>query len=168
MIELMILGFLAEEPLHGYEIKRRIEQLHGYASTVSDGTLYPAITRLLREGLVIQLTTAPGSRRKTLGITQSGKIRLERMLSEAHGHDITDMNRFFVILAFLSALPNENDRKRVLRRRLDYLEGAQSFFYKEGEPLHICDIDDPYRQVILRSAKAVRDVQVAWLRKMLA
>lgn len=167
MIDLMILGFLTEEPLHGYEIKRRIEQLHGHASPISDGTLYPAIARLLHDGMVVQETVEPGSRRKTLSITKSGRIRLERMLRDAHGSDITDMNRFFIILAFLSVLPDENDRKRVLRRRLDYLVDAQSFFYKEGKPLHLRDIEDPYRQVILLSAKAVRDVQVAWLRKRL-
>ena len=44
MLELSILGFLAEEPLHGYELKERINALTGHVRPVSDGALYPAIT----------------------------------------------------------------------------------------------------------------------------
>ena len=50
MLELAILGFLAEGPLHGYELRRRLAQLSGYTRPVSDGSLYPAINRLVRDG----------------------------------------------------------------------------------------------------------------------
>ncbi len=39
MVELAILGFLAEGPLHGYQLRRRVAHLSGYARPVSDGTL---------------------------------------------------------------------------------------------------------------------------------
>ena len=45
MLELAILGFLAEGPLHGYELRRKVAQLSGYTRPVSDGSLYPAINR---------------------------------------------------------------------------------------------------------------------------
>lgn len=41
MLELAILGFLADGPLHGYQLRRRIAHLSGHARPVSDGSLYP-------------------------------------------------------------------------------------------------------------------------------
>lgn len=52
MLELAILGFLAEGPLHGYELRRRVAALSGHTRPVSDGSLYPAINRLARAGLL--------------------------------------------------------------------------------------------------------------------
>src|SRR2546425_399988 len=52
MLELAILGFLAEGPLPGHELRRRVSQLTGYTRPVSDGSLYPAINRLTRAGLI--------------------------------------------------------------------------------------------------------------------
>ena len=46
-------------------------------------------------------------------------------LRDAAGHDITDGHRFFVVLAFLSKLPDAEERDAVLRRRLDFLSGPQ-------------------------------------------
>lgn len=48
MLELAILGFLYEQPLHGYELKRRVAHLTGHVRPIADGTLYPAIKRLER------------------------------------------------------------------------------------------------------------------------
>ena len=52
MLELAILGFLAERPLHGYDLKRRVAHLTGHVRPIADGTLYPAIKRLERAGLL--------------------------------------------------------------------------------------------------------------------
>src|SRR6478752_1414252 len=39
MLELAILGFLYEQPLHGYELKRRVAHLTGHVRPIADGTL---------------------------------------------------------------------------------------------------------------------------------
>jgi DNA-binding PadR family transcriptional regulator len=163
MIETMILGFLAEGPLHGYELRRQMEQLHGYARTISDGTLYPAITRLARETEVGRA----GAPRQTLHLTDAGRERLTDLLRGASGHDITDGSRFFVLLTFLSLLPEETERDTVLRRRLDYLEQPASFFYDGDKPLRAVDIADPYRRGILLSARATSRAERAWIREIL-
>ena len=165
----MILGFLAEEPLHGYELRRRMEQLHGYARTISDGTLYPAITRLAKAGLVTREHEAggAGAPRQTLRLTEAGRARLEARLRSAHGHDITDGSRFFIILSFLSLLPEKAERDAVLRRRLDYLEQPASFFYDGDRPLRADDLADPYRRGILLSARATSQAERTWIRELL-
>jgi DNA-binding PadR family transcriptional regulator len=169
VIELMILGFLADGPLHGYELRRRMEQLHGYARTISDGTLYPAITRLVADGLITRQTEPgkAGGQRHTLHLTDTGRQRLAQRLRDATGHDITDGHRFFVVLAFLSKLPDPEERDAVLRRRLAFLSQPASFFYDGDKPLRAADITDPYRQGILISARATSRAERAWLRERL-
>jgi len=169
MIELMILGFLAEGPLHGYELRRRMEHLHGHARTISDGTLYPAITRLARAGLVRQ-EAAPGKAgagKLTLHLTPTGREDLEQRLRSASGQDVTDGHRFMVVLAFLSNLPDPGERDAVLARRLDYLSQPASFFYDGDQRLRADDLTDPYRRGILISARATSRAERAWLRDML-
>ncbi|MDF2579222.1 MAG: hypothetical protein K0S49_801 [Microbacterium sp.] len=165
----MILGFLAEGPLHGYELRRRMEQLHGYARTISDGTLYPAIARLTKAGLLTRDTEpgAAGAPRQTLRLTDTGRARLLERLRSADRHDITDGSRFFVILTFLSLLPEREARDTVLRRRLDYLEQPASFFYDGDKPLCAADITDPYRRGILLSARATSRAERTWIRELL-
>lgn len=53
MIDLAILGLLKEQELHGYELRKRVADLLGPGrSALSFGSLYPALTRLERAGLV--------------------------------------------------------------------------------------------------------------------
>ena len=46
MLELAILGLLKESDLHGYELKKRLGEVLGAFSSVSFGSLYPALARL--------------------------------------------------------------------------------------------------------------------------
>lgn len=52
MIELAILGVLKESELHGYELKKRLREVLGPLSSVSFGSLYPALARLEAAGHV--------------------------------------------------------------------------------------------------------------------
>jgi DNA-binding PadR family transcriptional regulator len=169
VIELMILGFLAEGPLHGYELRRKMSQLHGFARTFSDGTIYPAINRLVASGaLVRELQRGQAAAQKgMLRLTDYGLLRLHQLLRDADGHDITDVGRYFVVLAFLSHLPDAAERDAVLRRRLDFLDQPASFFYEGAHPLRAGEVSDPYRRGMLVMAKATRKAERAWLREQL-
>ncbi|MDQ3896825.1 MAG: PadR family transcriptional regulator [Actinomycetota bacterium] len=52
VLDLAILGLLKEQDLHGYELKKRLTEALGPWSSVSFGSLYPALSRLEREGAV--------------------------------------------------------------------------------------------------------------------
>jgi DNA-binding PadR family transcriptional regulator len=52
MLELAILGLLKEQPLHGYELKKRLGDTLGFLWGVSYGSLYPALRRLERNGAI--------------------------------------------------------------------------------------------------------------------
>ncbi|MER5480152.1 PadR family transcriptional regulator [Streptomyces sp. NPDC002734] len=170
MLELAILGFLAEEPLHGYQLRHHIAQLSGHARPVSDGSLYPAINRLVNAGLLAR-QTEPGvsaARRHTLSLTDAGRYELLRRLRDANGLNITDSTRYFTILAFLSHLPDTADQHAVLRRRLEFLEQPASFFHDGDRPLGADDTDDPYRRGMLTIARATSRAERSWLREVLA
>jgi DNA-binding PadR family transcriptional regulator len=59
MLELAILGVLKEQELHGYELKKRLTEALGAFSSVSFGSLYPALARLEAAGAVRVVTADP-------------------------------------------------------------------------------------------------------------
>jgi DNA-binding PadR family transcriptional regulator len=169
MLELAILGFLAEGPLHGYELRRRLAQLSGYARPVSDGSLYPAISRMVRDGW-LERHAEPGkaaAQKQVLHLTELGRSELLSRLREPQEVDITDFTRFLVVLAFLALLPDYGDRQAVLRRRLAFLDQPASFFYDGDRPLRAPEMADPYRRGMFVMAGALSRAERAWLREML-
>src|SRR2546423_3210209 len=61
LLELAILGLLKEQDLHGYELKKRLTDTLGSFSSVSFGSLYPALNRLERAGAVAATATPESS-----------------------------------------------------------------------------------------------------------
>lgn len=165
MLELSILGFLYEEPLHGYELKERIKALTGHVRPVSDGALYPAITRLVAAGLLDQ-RTEPGSGaapRRILSLTDKGREDLLERLRHPKQAEITDHVRFNTLLAFLRHLGDPREQAAVLRRRQEFLQAPTSFFYEGGRPVRAEEADDLFRQGMLRVARATGEAERTWL-----
>jgi DNA-binding PadR family transcriptional regulator len=52
VLELAVLGLLSEQPLHGYELKKRLSETLGPLWGISFGSLYPALRRLERTGAI--------------------------------------------------------------------------------------------------------------------
>jgi PadR family transcriptional regulator PadR len=51
-LEMMVLRLLKQEPMHGYALVQRIQQTSNNLLQVEEGSLYPALQRLLKDGLV--------------------------------------------------------------------------------------------------------------------
>ncbi|MFJ9037612.1 helix-turn-helix transcriptional regulator [Streptomyces sp. NPDC102406] len=169
MLELAILGFLYDAPLHGYELRKRITALTGHVRPVAESTLYPAIKRLEKAGLLAR-ETQPGAAaapRHVLSLTGQGREELRHRLREPARPDITDENRWFTLLAFLRHLDDPQEQAKVLRRRLDFLEEPASFFYEGDRPLRAEELTDPFRRGILTIARATSRAELAWLRDTL-
>jgi transcriptional regulator len=77
-LELLILKTLALAPRHGYGIGQRIEQASGGVFRVTLGSLYPALQRLERDGLIeAEWKTSENNRRaRYYQITPAGRRRL--------------------------------------------------------------------------------------------
>lgn len=79
-----ILLSLAQEPAHGYHIKRMVEERTGGAVRLGAGTLYAGIRRMTGEGLIEEIDAPedagdvePGSRWRFYTITRAGRSALE-------------------------------------------------------------------------------------------
>jgi PadR family transcriptional regulator, regulatory protein PadR len=70
--------------LHGFEIAKSIEQLSEDILQVEEGSLYPALQRMLIKGWVIAHwgTTAENRRARYYKLTAAGKRQLETELSQ--------------------------------------------------------------------------------------
>jgi DNA-binding PadR family transcriptional regulator len=81
MIDIAILGLLKEHDLHGYELRKRLDELPGSRPAVSFGSLYPALNRLERAGHVKAVTheTSP-----TPAAPMSGSLAGELAAFRAH------------------------------------------------------------------------------------
>ena len=77
-LDLLILKALALEPLHGWAISERLQQLSSDALQVCQGSLYPSLHRLERRGLLNPRwrTTDANRRAKYYELTASGRRQL--------------------------------------------------------------------------------------------
>lgn len=77
-LDLLILKAVSLGPLHGYGVLLRIGQISGQALLVEQGALYPALFRLVRQGLLkASWGTSENNRRaKYYELTAAGRKRL--------------------------------------------------------------------------------------------
>ncbi|HTQ11052.1 MAG TPA: PadR family transcriptional regulator [Fimbriimonadaceae bacterium] len=78
-IEAMVLGALQSEPLHGYEIVRRIKESGG-AGKLSEGQIYPYLHQLEEKGMLTSewKTDTGAAPRRVYQLTESGQGELAR------------------------------------------------------------------------------------------
>ena len=78
-LELLVLKALSLAPLHGWGIGHRIGQLSKDTFQVQQGSLYPALQRMLRRGWIRSewRTTENNRRAKYYELTRAGKKQLE-------------------------------------------------------------------------------------------
>jgi len=82
-LEMMILQSLRQEPMHGYALVQYIRQRSNELLQVEEGSLYPALQRLLKDRLVKAEWEISASNRKvrTYRTTPAGVKHLEREIS---------------------------------------------------------------------------------------
>ena len=101
-LDLLILKAVSLGPLHGYGILLRIGQISRGALLIEQGALYPALFRLVRQGLLkASWGTSDNNRRaKFYELTRSGRKRLRQ--------EAEDWNRLVAAIASaLGAQPEE-------------------------------------------------------------
>ena len=80
-LKLVLLKLISEQPRHGYDLIRAVEELTGGEYAPSPGIVYPTLTMLQEMGL-IEETTGEGAR-KPFQITDEGRAHLEENAEEA-------------------------------------------------------------------------------------
>ena len=129
VLELAVLGLLHESPMHGYELRKRLNALLGMFRAFSYGSLYPCLKQLLANGLIMEdrpeeanTPLALQSRRSKIvyKLTADGKERLQELLTET-GPASWEDEGFGVRFAFFSHT-RADVRLRILEGRRSRLE----------------------------------------------
>jgi DNA-binding PadR family transcriptional regulator len=122
-IELAVLGLLHESPMHGYELRKRLNLMLGWGRLLSYGSLYPALKKMLRASWIAEQVApaAPGRRQRiTYQVTELGTTEFARLMSEV-GPNAWEDDNFDIRFAFFGRTDMEI-RLRVLEGRRMRLE----------------------------------------------
>jgi DNA-binding PadR family transcriptional regulator len=174
VLELAVLGLLAEAPLHGYELRQRLRATLGTFRAFSYGSLYPTLRRMRvagwiteDEGDAVVVADAPvmtGRRGKVVyKLTAEGKERLASLLSET-GPECWEDETFGVHFA-LFAQTDPAVRVRILEGRRNRLEerraGVSSALSRTRERL------DSYTLQLQEHGLEAVEREVRWLNELL-
>ena len=79
-LNLLLLKILALQPMHGWAISQRLNQVSDDVLRVSDGSLYPALHKLEQEGWISAewKTSELGRRAKFYSLTRLGRRQLDK------------------------------------------------------------------------------------------
>jgi DNA-binding PadR family transcriptional regulator len=192
LLELAILGLLKESDLHGYELKKRLADTLGAFSSVSFGSLYPALGRLEAAGAVkaveanepggppVPMTGSLGAElaafrarrpagrsgraRKVYGITPRGHVLFEELLAADNASN--DDDRLFNLkLAFARYLPPDARLGLLERRRaalVQRLAKARASFRAGRERI------DAYTSSLMEHGNETTERDISWLDRLIA
>ncbi len=82
-LDMLVLQTVVDNPLHGYAIAKRIQQVTDEALNVEEGSLYPALYRMEKRGWIEAGwgVTETGRRAKIYTLTREGREQLESEVS---------------------------------------------------------------------------------------
>lgn len=125
---LVLLGLLRLGPLHGYELKRLIEERMGDWTDIAFGSIYFALAKLREEGFVSDSEPERGGKRPArivYSITEPGRAEFLRLLRETFVSRQRHRYEIDIALAFHDALPPA-EVEDFFASRLGGLEAARS------------------------------------------
>jgi DNA-binding PadR family transcriptional regulator len=123
---LTILGLLRQRDLHGYEIKQVIEEHMGDWTSIAFGSIYFALAKLAKEGLVRKVSVGKSGNRPSrtvYGITARGRVQFRRLLESLWRSPERQFFAFDLALFFRSELPPQKIR-RYLEQRIAHAQQA--------------------------------------------
>jgi DNA-binding PadR family transcriptional regulator len=133
-----ILGLLSQEPLHGYEIKQRFEDLLGGTWQVNIGQVYTTFQRLERDHLIQPEGTRGDRGKLTYTITDEGRQALKSWLSQPSEHPQQLREDIYVKLLLAGRVANGqldsilNSQRRVCLQQLHDLGVLEASGRREG------------------------------------
>ena len=171
--KLIILGLLREGPMHGYEIKRRIEheEMAEWAN-ISYGAIYFALGKLAQDGFVEKVGTEQiGKRpsRDVYRITEPGQQEFLHLLRQTLSTVESRVDPAIVGIRFMSALPHQ-ELQALLGARIGALEQIRQGLAEEKTEF----IEDHRGAPYVELTRAIFDhglihleAEVTWLRSVL-
>jgi DNA-binding PadR family transcriptional regulator len=174
VLELAILGILHETPMHGYELRKRLNSLLGAFRAFGYGSLYPGLKDLLAKGLIAEdVADGPGPARPldrprrskiVYRLTAEGKERLQDLLAQS-GPASWEDDGFGVHFAFFG-LTQADIRLRILEGRRSRLEERLEAF--RAAATRTRERVDSYTLELQRHGLESVEREVRWLNELIA
>ena len=156
LVELPILGLLREGPLHGYELKRRLESMVGFFGAVSYGSLYPMFHALEIRGYVAHTLEEYG--RIVYRITPKGRNRFAQLMHDP-GVALTQK------LLFFEAFPSV-ERREILESHKEEWANRLAHHLDEQQQIDARRVDR-YRAALLARKVERLEKDVIWLENLI-
>jgi DNA-binding PadR family transcriptional regulator len=166
ILELAVLGLLHTAPMHGYELRKRLNEMLGMLRPFSYGSLYPCLKALAGKGLIAssEEDAAVGPRRGRIvyRLTDAGATRLESLLGQAGPATWEDEN--FDVRFALFAQTDAETRLRILEgrraRMAERLDGVNTAIRRGGPT-------NEYTQELQRHTLEQVEREVRWLEELI-
>lgn len=129
ILEFAVLGVLSDGPVHGYELRKRLTEMLGPFRSLSYGTLYPTLRRLVNRGAIEPVSLTPASETSGLrgkrarivyALTAEGKEEFQEWANRP-GPASWDDEGFAAHMAFFSRT-ERRARLRILHGRRTWLD----------------------------------------------
>jgi len=172
VLELAVLGLLHESPMHGYELRKRLNSVLGTFRAFSYGSLYPCLRDMLGRGWITEDGATKsgkplaGKRAKIVyRLTADGKERFQQLLTEIGPSAWEDDDQFGVHFAFFARTEADvrlrilEGRRRRLEERLDHVRASLT---RTRERL------DSYTLELQRHGLESVEREVRWLNELIS
>jgi DNA-binding PadR family transcriptional regulator len=117
-----ILGLLAEQPLHGYEVKSRFEELLGGTWEVNIGQVYATFQRLERDDLIVAVGERGDRGKLAYRLTDAGRQNFEEWLETPEADSQPMREEVYVKLLLGHRLGNGSLERLLSRQRSVHLQ----------------------------------------------
>lgn len=117
-----ILGLLAEQALHGYEVKHRFEELLGGTWEVNIGQVYTTLQRLERDDLIDTMGDRGDRGKLAYTLTEHGQTALDEWLTQPDDEPQQLREEIYLKLLLTTRLGNGNLPGLLARQRRAYLQ----------------------------------------------
>jgi DNA-binding PadR family transcriptional regulator len=169
-----ILGFLIDQPMHGYALKHALSPALPAERRINDGVLYPLLRRMEEEGLVSgrveRREGAPD--RRVFHPTEAGRRAFREWLESPVGEEDEVEYDFMVGHPFLTKCLFFRGLRpvQVARKLADQLVGAEAKLadFRRIRKGMVERGVDPYRIAVLDLGIAQQREKVRWLKRMVA
>ncbi|MFC7581716.1 PadR family transcriptional regulator [Schaalia naturae] len=162
MLELAVLGEL-DQPTHGYELRRRLSESVGTLRRLSFGSLYPALHRLERGGLITAQTSPDRPGKLLYTITEAGRSHLAEELE----HVDSDDDSFGVAMGLMSKASPAARLRLLQDRRARVLERREAR-RRAGDRGGASPERDPWRFAQRQMEAEAADREITWLDRLIA
>ena len=159
MLRYALLGLLARQPSHGYDLKNEIEHSLGDNWDINFGQIYTTLGRLERDGLISAAERTSDARgKKVYGIMPAGRAELEAWLNRTIENPRQLRDEFIIKLIIRHMAGYGDTQTAIHEQRQAYLQQLHSFTTLFAQKVY-----DPFVSLLIEGTILHLQADLRWL-----